>query len=56
MTIHSTYIALHDIHTYILVQEMNRVQQSIFDTILIETLGGNLMYQLLWLANGGLPL
>ena len=29
------YVALHDIHTYkyILVQEMNRVQQSIFDTI-----------------------
>ena len=33
MTTHGTYIALNDIHTYILVQEMNRVQQSIFDTI-----------------------
>ena len=31
MTTYSTYIDLHDIHTYkyILVQEMNRVQQSI---------------------------
>ena len=28
-----TYLALHDIHTYISVQEMNRVQQSIFDII-----------------------